>query len=79
VLFVGFVTLLDVSLLQALGWWKIVLGNILALTGMAAFFMTRHRDLHLRLFERWATLDMEGAEDAPPLHTPARPGERRTL
>lgn len=78
VFFVGFVTLVDVSLLEALGWWKIVLSNILALTGMAGFFLLQHRDLHLRLFERWATLEMEGEDPTPLGGPPKRPADRRS-
>jgi hypothetical protein len=74
VFFVGFATLLDVALLDTLGWWKIVLGNILALTAMAAYFMHRHRELHTRLVERWTTLDLEG-EGLDRVSKPARPAE----
>jgi len=45
---------------SALGWWKIVAGNILALLAMTAYFLRGHRGLRLKLVERWATLDMEG-------------------
>ncbi len=62
VFFVGFVTVLDSSVVSQLGWWKIVAGNILALLAMAAFFMQGHRGLRLKLVERWATLDMDGQE-----------------
>ena len=62
VFFVGFVTLLDQSVVQALGWWKIVGGNILALLAMTAYFLRGHRGLRLKLVERWATLDTEGTE-----------------
>jgi hypothetical protein len=60
VFFVGFVTLLDQSVVSVLGWWKIVAGNILALLAMTAYFLRGHRGLRLKLVERWATLDMEG-------------------
>ena len=60
VFFVGFVTLLDQSVVSALGWWKIVAGNILALLAMTAYFLRGHRGLRLKLVERWATLDTEG-------------------
>ncbi len=60
VFFVGFVTLLDQSVVSALGWWKIVAGNILALLAMTAYFLRGHRGLRLKLVERWATLDMDG-------------------
>jgi hypothetical protein len=60
VFFVGFVTLLDQSVVSELGWWKIVAGNILALLAMTAYFLRGHRGLRLKLVERWATLDSEG-------------------
>lgn len=60
VFFVGFVTLLDQSVVSALGWWKIVAGNILALLAMTAYFLRGHRGLRLKLVERWATLDSDG-------------------
>ena len=82
VFFVGFVSLIDQSALEALGWWKIVAGNIMALIAMAVFFIERHRGLHIRLVERWASLDGEGGEmgapppdgdDPRPEHRPLRP------
>ncbi|HVA82213.1 MAG TPA: hypothetical protein VNF29_14900 [Candidatus Binataceae bacterium] len=62
VFFVGFVTVLDSSVVSQLGWWKIVAGNILALLAMTAYFLQGHRGLRLKLVERWATLDMDGQE-----------------
>ncbi|HUY28122.1 MAG TPA: hypothetical protein VMV27_11935 [Candidatus Binataceae bacterium] len=62
VFFVGFVTLLDSSVVSQLGWWKIVAGNILALLAMTAYLLQGHRGLRLKLVERWATLDMDGQE-----------------
>ncbi len=75
VFFAGFVSLIDQSALEALGWWKIVAGNILALLAMAAYFIRGHRGLGIKLVERWATLDDERAEmgrepPAPPKHEP---------
>jgi hypothetical protein len=75
VFFVGFVSLIDQSALEALGWWKIVAGNILALIAMATYFIRGHRGLGIKLVERWAMLDHEGAEmgdepTAPPEHEP---------
>ncbi len=68
VFFVGFVSLIDASALEALGWWKIVAGNILALIAMATYFIRGHHGLGIKLVERWAMLDHEGAEmgDLPP-------------
>lgn len=68
VFFVGFVSLINQSALEALGWWKIIAGNILALIAMTAYFIRGHRGLGIKLVERWAMLDHEGAEmgDRPP-------------
>ena len=68
VFFVGFVSLVDQSALEVLGWWKIVAGNILALIAMTTYFIRGHRGLHIKLVERWATLDSDGEEmgDLPP-------------
>lgn len=70
VFFVGFVSLIDQSALEALGWWKIVAGNILALIAMATYFIRSHRGLGVKLVERWAMLEHEGGEmgDQPPPH-----------
>jgi len=54
VFFVGFATLVAMSLVEALGWWPIVAGNILAATAMVGFFLSRHRALRGRMVERWA-------------------------
>ncbi len=70
VFFVGFVSLIDQSALEALGWWKIVAGNILALIAMATYFIRSHRGLGVKLVERWAMLDHEGAEMGDPPHSP---------
>lgn len=72
VFFVGFVTVLDSSVVSQLGWWKIVAGNILALLAMTAYFLQGHRGLRLKLVERWATLDMDG-EEMGELNLPAGP------
>jgi len=55
VFFVGFATLVALSLVEALGWWPIVAGNILAATAMVGFFLSRHRALRGRMVERWAS------------------------
>ncbi len=70
VFFVGFISLIDQSALEALGWWKIVAGNILALIAMATYFIRSHRGLGIKLVERWAMLDHEGAEMGEPPGTP---------
>jgi hypothetical protein len=66
VFFFGWVTLIDASLLEALGWWKIIAANALALIGMMAYELHHHRGLILRLEERWAALESEGDEATPP-------------
>src|SRR5271154_694986 len=75
VFFVGFVSLIDQSALEVLGWWKIVAGNILALIAIGTYFIRSHRGLGIKLVERWAMLDHEGAEmgdlpQAPHKHGP---------
>jgi hypothetical protein len=71
VFFAGFVSLINQSTLEALGWWKIIAGNILALIAMAAYFIRGHRGLGLKLVERWAMLEHEGGEmGEPPLPPP---------
>jgi hypothetical protein len=66
VFFLGWVTLIDASLLEALGWWKIIAANVLALVAIIAYEVHRHPGLVLRLEERWAMLDGEGDPTAPP-------------
>ncbi len=73
VFFVGFVSLIDQSALELLGWWKIVAGNILALIAMTAYFIRSHRGLHIKLVERWAMLDSEGEQMG---EVPGAPEER---
>lgn len=74
VFFVGFVSLIDQSALEVLGWWKIIAGNILALIAMTTYFIRSHRGLGVKLVERWAMLDSEGEEmgDLPPRNGEAR-------
>jgi len=74
VFFVGFVSLVDQSALEVLGWWKIVAGNILALIAMTTYFIRSHRGLGVKLVERWATLDSEGEEmgELPPVLPPRK-------
>jgi hypothetical protein len=50
--FLGFAALLSYALLQRLGWYLIVAGNLLAAVAMLGFFYWRHRVLHLRLISR---------------------------
>lgn len=70
VFFAGFVSVINQSTLEALGWWKIIAGNILALIAMASYFIRSHRGLGLKLVERWAMLEHEGGEMGEPPHRP---------
>lgn len=62
VFFLGMVTLVEQSLLELLGWWTIVVGNLLALCAMLAFLFVRHRELRERVMQEWASLDLEGGD-----------------
>jgi hypothetical protein len=81
VFFVGFVSLIDQSALEALGWWKIVAGNILALIAMTTYFIRSHRGLAIKLVERWAMLEHEGGEmgELPPAAPPKREPDNRPI
>src|SRR5258708_4840270 len=70
VFFVGFVSLIDQSALEALGWGKIVAGNILALIPMPTYLIPPHPPLPLKLSYRSAMLGHEGADmgEPPPPH-----------
>jgi hypothetical protein len=70
VFFFGWVTLIDSSLLQQLGWWKIAAANGLALIGMMTYELRVHRGLWVRLQERWALLEHEGEEATTPSPRP---------
>jgi len=53
VLFFGLLMILAQSLLGALVWWNIFVGNLLAAAGMLAYFFRGHRTLSRRLTETW--------------------------
>ncbi len=57
VAFFGFVMLLDAALVEALGWWTILAGNLLAVIAMLVYFRARHVGLGARFQERWASPD----------------------
>ncbi len=61
VFFVGFVTVMNLSVLDELGWWQIIAGNILALLAMSAYFLRGHRGLGHRMVVRWTALERERA------------------
>lgn len=53
VFFLGWVTLVDAWVLDQVGWWEIVVGNLLALAAMATFFMRGHPRIVIRMRSRW--------------------------
>ena len=53
VLFFGLLMILGQSLLGALVWWAIFVGNLLAAGGMLGYFFLGHRALGRRLMETW--------------------------
>lgn len=53
VLFFGLVMIFAQSLVGAVLWWTIFMGNLLATTAMLAYFFLGHRALGRRLTERW--------------------------
>jgi len=57
VLFFGLVTVLAQSLLGALVWWSIFVGNLLAAAGMLLYFFRGHQALSRRLTETWPAED----------------------
>ena len=57
VFFFGLVTILAQSLLGALVWWTIFVGNLLAAAGMLLYFFRGHRALSRRLTETWPVED----------------------
>lgn len=74
--FAGFVTFLDQSALEEIGWWNLIGGNIAALAAIIAWFEHRHPRVVPRISERWARLRDEAAADradgAPESHPAVR-------
>ncbi|MGA2411249.1 MAG: hypothetical protein ABSG46_12775 [Candidatus Binataceae bacterium] len=58
--FVAFVTFLNQSAVQAIGWWNIIGGNVLALAGIIAYYEIRHPRVLPRIRERWQALEHGG-------------------
>jgi hypothetical protein len=63
--FAGFVTYLDQSTVQQLGWWNIAGGNILALAVIIGWYEHRHPRVVPRILERWEELKSEGSAAGP--------------
>jgi len=59
VFFVGALAIFDGAALQALGFWKILAGNIMAILAMIFYFARQHRGWMPRLRERWAMLELK--------------------
>jgi len=56
VFFVGALAAFDRAALDALGFWKILAGNVVAIAAMLVYFSRRHRGWIPRLLERWESL-----------------------
>jgi hypothetical protein len=54
VFFFGVVMVVDEALVRSLGWWTILVGNLLAATAMFAYLRPRHGSLGARLRVDWA-------------------------
>jgi hypothetical protein len=53
VFFFGVVMAMDEALVESLGWWTILVGNLLATATMLVYFLARHRGLHRRSAAEW--------------------------
>jgi hypothetical protein len=58
IFFVGALAAFDQAALTALGFWKILAGNVLAMVAMLGYFETRHRGWLARFRERWEVLQL---------------------
>jgi hypothetical protein len=59
--FVAFVTFLDNTAVQEIGWWNIIGGNIAALAAIIAYFEHGHPRIVGRIIDRWEGLRDEAA------------------
>jgi len=59
--FVAFVTFLDITAVEEIGWWNIIGGNILALAAIIAYFEHGHPRIVRRIIDRWEGLRDEAA------------------
>ena len=59
--FAGFVTFLDQTAIENIGWWNIIGGNILALAVIIGWYEHRHPRVVPRLFDRWEEFKHEGS------------------
>ena len=66
--FVAFVTFLDNTAVEEIGWWNIIGGNIVALAAIIAYFEHRHPRIVGRIIERWEGLRDEAATQRSATH-----------
>jgi hypothetical protein len=59
--FVAFVTFLDNTAVEEIGWWNIIGGNIAALAAIIAYFVHGHPRIFRRIIDRWEGLRDEAA------------------
>jgi hypothetical protein len=59
--FVAFVTFLDATTVQEIGWWNIIGGNIVALAAIIAYYEHGHPRITRRIIDRWEGLRDEAA------------------
>jgi hypothetical protein len=74
--FLGFITYLDGAAATAIGWWKIVVGNLLALAAMVEYFLRGHPRILRRFSMRWSALELEVLGRRPRTGAHSRPGSR---
>ena len=58
IFFVGVLAIFNQAAISALGFWKILAGNVLAMIAMLGYFETQHRGWMPRLRERWEVLQL---------------------
>jgi hypothetical protein len=66
IFFVGALAAFDQAALAALGFWRILAGNVMAIAAMLAWFETQHRGWLPRMFERWEVLQLRRGERRRP-------------
>jgi len=62
--FVAFVTFLDQSAVNEIGWWNIIGGNVAALAAIVWYFEHGHPRVVPRITERWNRLRDEAVAEA---------------
>jgi hypothetical protein len=66
--FVAFVTFLDYTAVDEIGWWNIIGGNIVALAAIIAYFEHGHPRIIRRIIDRWEGLRDEAATQRSATH-----------